>query len=127
MPDTAVLPVVDHTVPPPGTYRLGGSVLELTPYPLRHRRIRLDGGELVIGEESILTVPGVLTATVAVERRRRLRIGGWLDLRGRRHTLRLTARVVHVDDDGMVFAATGTAAASGGRRMRIEAAMEFTR
>jgi hypothetical protein len=127
MPDTAVLPVVDQTLPPPGAYRLGGCALELTPFPLLHRRIQPDGGELVIGDESILTLPDVLTATITVERRRRLRVSGWLDLRDRRHTLRLTARVVHVDADGVVFAATGTAVAPGRRRIRIEAAMEFLR
>ncbi|HEY0501132.1 MAG TPA: hypothetical protein VGD48_35675 [Kutzneria sp.] len=127
MPDTAVLPAVAHTLPSPGAYRLGGCVLELTPFPLLHRRIRPDGGELVIGDESTLSLPDVLTATITVERRRRLRVNGWLDLRGRRHTLRLAARVVHVDDDSLVFAATGTAVATGRRRIRVEAAMEFTR
>jgi hypothetical protein len=127
MPDTAVLPVGDHALPPPGTYRLAGCALELTRFPLLHSRIRPEGGELLIGDECTLTLPDVLTATVTVERRRRLRIGGWLDLRGRRHTLRLAARVVRVDDEGVVFAATGTAVASGRRRARVEAAMEFTR
>ena len=128
MPDTAVLPAVDHAaLPPPGTYRLAGCVLERTPLPLLHRRIQVDAGELAVGEETTLTLTDLITATVAVERRRRLRISGWLDLRDRRHTLRLTARVVHVDDDGVVFAATGTTVASGRRRFRIEAAMEFTR
>ncbi|QUQ62969.1 hypothetical protein [Kutzneria sp. CA-103260] len=127
MPDTAVLPVGDATLPPTGTYRLAGCVLERTPFPLLHRRIPTHGGSLSIGDETTLTLTDLITATVTVERRRRMRVTGWLDLRGRRHTLRLTARVVHVDDDGLVVAATGTAVASGRRRLRIETAMEFTR
>ncbi|HTI24532.1 MAG TPA: hypothetical protein VL652_26285 [Kutzneria sp.] len=128
MPDTAVLPVGERTaLPPPGGYRLAGCVLERTSLPLLHRRIPTNGGELTVGDETTLTLADLITATVAVEGRRRLRISGWLDLRDRRHTLRLTARVVHVDDDALVFAATGTAVAAGRRRLRIEAAMEFVR
>jgi hypothetical protein len=127
MSDTAVLPVGEATLPPPGTYRLAGCVLERTSFPLLHRRIRTGDGELAVADETTLTLTDLITATVAVERRRRLRVTGWLDLRGRRHTLRLTARVVHVDDDGLVFAAAGTAVATGHRRLRIEAAMEFVR
>ena len=128
MPDTAVLPVGERTaLPPPGAYRLAGCVLERTSLPLLHGRIQPTGGELAVGDETTLTLTDLITATVTVEGRRRLRIGGWLDLRDRRHTLRLTARVVHVDDDSLVFAATGTAVAAGRRRLRIEAAMEFLR
>ena len=128
MPDTAVLPVGERTaLPPPGGYRLAGCVLERTSLPRLHRRIPPNGGELPIGAETTLTLADLIIATVAVEGRRRLRISGWLDLRDRRHTLRLTARVVHVDDEALVFAATGTAVAAGRRRLRIEAAMEFVR
>ncbi|MEV6605294.1 hypothetical protein [Kutzneria sp. NPDC051319] len=127
MPDTAVLPVGDRALPPPGAFRLGGCVLERTTFPLLHRRIRTDGGELVIGDETTLCLPDLLTATVTVAGRRRLSLTGRLDLRERRHTLRLTARIVHRDDNSLVFAATGTAVAPGRRRVRIEAAMEFTR
>jgi hypothetical protein len=127
MSDTAVLPVGDRALPPPGSYRLGGCVLERTAFPLLHRRIRPAGGELVVADETTLTLPDMITATVTVQGRRRLRVAGWLDLRDRRHTLRLTARVVHLDDDCLVFAASGTAVAPGRRRIRIETAMEFTR
>ncbi|MFC0437458.1 hypothetical protein [Kutzneria buriramensis] len=128
MPDTAVLPVGERTpLPPPGSYRLAGCALECTPFPLLHRRIRPTGGELVVADETTLTLTDLITATVTVEDRRRLRVTGWLDLRGRRHTLRLTGRVVHVDDDGVVFAATGTAVAAGRRRIRVDAASEFVR
>jgi len=125
MPDTAVLPVSDLTLPPPGTYRLAACVLERTPFPLLHRRIRPHGGSLAVDDETTLTLTDLITATVTVERRRRLRITGWLDLHDRRHTLRLTARVVHVDDTSLVFAAAGTAVAARHRPLRIEAAMEF--
>jgi hypothetical protein len=126
MPDTAVLPVGDLALPPPGAYRLAGCVLERSPFPLLHRRIRPHGGSLTVDDETTLTLTDLITATVTVERRRRLRITGWLDLGDRRHTLRLTARVVHVDDTGLVFAAAGTAVAPGRRPFRIESAMEFT-
>jgi hypothetical protein len=127
MPDTAVLPVGDRALPPPGAFRLGGCVLECTTFPLLHRRIRPTGGELVIGDETTLSLPDLLTATVTAAGRRRLSLVGRLDLRDRQHTLRLTARVVHRDDDSLVLAATGAAVAPGRRRIRIEAAMEFTR
>jgi hypothetical protein len=127
MPDTAVMPVGRRsTLPPPGTYRLAGCVLERTSLPLLHRRIQPNGGELAVGDESTLTLTDLITATVAVEGRRRLRISGRLDLHGRRHSLSLTARVVHVDDLAIVFAASGIAVTAGRRRLRIEAAMEFT-
>jgi hypothetical protein len=126
MPDTAVLPVGDRTLPPPGAYRLGGCVLERTPFPLLHKRIPTDGGELVIDDQTTLSLTGLITATVTTAGRR-LRIDGRLRLWGRNHELRLEARVVHRDDSSLVFAAAGTAVARGRRRMRIEAAMEFTR
>ncbi|MFI9383777.1 hypothetical protein [Kutzneria sp. NPDC052558] len=127
MSDTAVLPAAVLPLPPPGAYSLAGCVLERTPFPFLHRRIPTDGGSLTIDDGATLTLPGLITATVFAQRRRQLLITGRLDLRGRRHGLRLTARVVHIDDTSLVFAASGVAAATGHRPLRIEAAMEFLR